>query len=138
MKSATFDVAPQADGRKWVTYTFVTDVGETFTQLTLQAGDSDPVEQVAARAQDVESSLRSCEATNNAELILIGRDAETAFRYSTLDDARALIRSKSADILATAQSAANSAVAAAAVDPTLVPAVAAAAAEILARVSDDG
>lgn len=135
MRGVEIDVAPQADGRQWVTYTFTTDVGDIIAQQTLQAGDVDPGADVPALAALIEQSLKGAEAVGNAALILAGREADCVFKYSALDDAHQAVRAQSADILAMAQAAANVAVAAASVDPTLAPVVRAAAVAVQEQMS---
>jgi len=72
MKSANFALDPQADGRNWVTYTFVTDANDTIIQQSLQPGNFDPSTTIAALSAQIDADLVTAEIAANVEEIASG------------------------------------------------------------------
>lgn len=92
MQSVTFTVSPQADGRKYVTYAFLTDAGETFSETSLQAVDFDANASLVAQGVRWDAMLSISEISANVEIVASANNAAFSFKYSTVNQARAAVR----------------------------------------------
>lgn len=92
MKSATFSVNVQADGRKYVTYLFVSDADEQFTETSLQPGDFDAASVLVAQSARWDAMLTASEVTSNVESVASASGVLFSFKYSTVAQARAALR----------------------------------------------
>lgn len=89
---ATFTTAPQADGRKFVTYKFVTDAGDTFYEGSLQDGAFDPNTVLASQTARWDAMLTANEISANVEIVATASGQAFSFKYSVIADARAALR----------------------------------------------
>jgi hypothetical protein len=65
MQSVTWEESPQADGRKYVRWWFVTDVGETHTEIGLFPANYDPSVDAAAQGTRWDAMLIEAEIQQN-------------------------------------------------------------------------
>lgn len=100
MISATFEEAPQKDGRKYVTFKFVADDGSEHSEIGLFLNEYNPAKDLDAHVVRWDEMLAQGEAVQNASLTLQGRDAEVKFALSTPEAMKAQIILHEADAIA--------------------------------------